>query len=113
MTPSQPSGDATCPHCGSLLWFVKTATGLRFTHKMDSRLGRSILSKRLNSSSTASGATPSFKPGDAVRIREGTFASFEGKVAETDDARRMVIVTIDIFGRRTDVELEESQLEPV
>lgn len=22
--PSQPAGDAPCPHCGSLLWFVKT-----------------------------------------------------------------------------------------
>ena len=24
LEPSTPTGDAPCPHCGSLLWFVKT-----------------------------------------------------------------------------------------
>lgn len=27
--PSQPPGDAPCPHCGSLLWFLPTSTGIR------------------------------------------------------------------------------------
>ncbi len=28
--PSQPAGDAPCPQCGTLLWFVRTGGGLRF-----------------------------------------------------------------------------------
>ena len=27
--PSQPPGDAPCPHCGSLLWFLPTSKGMR------------------------------------------------------------------------------------
>ncbi len=27
--PSQPSGDAPCPGCGTLLWYVRTSAGLR------------------------------------------------------------------------------------
>ena len=32
--PSMPSGDATCPNCGTLLWFFETPAGLQF---LDSR----------------------------------------------------------------------------
>jgi acyl carrier protein len=28
--PSQPTGDATCPNCGTLLWFFDTSAGMRF-----------------------------------------------------------------------------------
>jgi acyl carrier protein len=28
--PSQPQGDAPCPRCGTLLWFVQTSAGVRF-----------------------------------------------------------------------------------
>jgi acyl carrier protein len=28
--PSQPAGDAPCPTCGALLWFVKISEGIRF-----------------------------------------------------------------------------------
>ena len=28
--PSSPVGDAPCPRCGTLLWFVNTGGGLRF-----------------------------------------------------------------------------------
>lgn len=31
--PSFPAGDAPCPHCGSLLWFVSTNAGLFFFEK--------------------------------------------------------------------------------
>lgn len=27
--PSHPPGDAPCPHCGSLLWFGQTSSGMR------------------------------------------------------------------------------------
>jgi acyl carrier protein len=29
MEPSQPPGDAPCPQCGTLLWFLKTSRGVR------------------------------------------------------------------------------------
>ena len=28
--PSQPPGDAPCPNCGVLLWFIRTSSGVRF-----------------------------------------------------------------------------------
>lgn len=28
--PSNPPGDAPCPHCGTLLWFFDTSAGIRF-----------------------------------------------------------------------------------
>lgn len=28
--PSAPSGDAPCPQCGTLLWFVNTENGVRY-----------------------------------------------------------------------------------
>jgi acyl carrier protein len=30
MEPSLPSGDAPCPRCGTLLWFIKTKDGLHY-----------------------------------------------------------------------------------
>ena len=33
--PSQPSGDATCPICGHLLWFVASADVVRFWDRAD------------------------------------------------------------------------------
>jgi acyl carrier protein len=30
LEPSDPAGDAPCPQCGTLLWFVRTSAGLRF-----------------------------------------------------------------------------------
>lgn len=29
LEPSAPLGDAPCPHCGCLLWFFKTASGVQ------------------------------------------------------------------------------------
>jgi acyl carrier protein len=33
--PSPPSGDAPCPKCGTLLWFIDSPSGMRF-YKSDS-----------------------------------------------------------------------------
>ncbi len=30
LEPSQPAGDAPCPNCGVLLWFIKTLEGARY-----------------------------------------------------------------------------------
>ena len=54
-----------------------------------------------------------FKKGDRVKVNEGTFENFEGDVEKIDEANGRVIVTINIFGRSTPVELEYWQIESV
>jgi transcriptional antiterminator NusG len=55
----------------------------------------------------------SFKPGDRVKINEGTFENFEGDVDTIDQTNGRVTVMINIFGRSTPVELEYWQIESV
>jgi transcriptional antiterminator NusG len=54
-----------------------------------------------------------FNKGDRVKIKEGTFENFEGEVDEVIEAKGLVRVMIQIFGRPTPVELEYWQVEPV
>lgn len=49
--------------------------------------------------------------GDIVKIKEGTFDTFEGTVDSIDEASGKIIVLIEIFGRSTPVELEYWQVE--
>lgn len=51
-----------------------------------------------------------FKPGDRVKINEGTFENFEGNVDSIDETNGRVTVMINIFGRSTPVELEYWQV---
>ena len=55
----------------------------------------------------------SFKLGDRVKVKEGTFESFEGEVNSIDEQSGRVTVMINIFGRSTPVELEYWQAEQV
>jgi transcription termination/antitermination protein NusG len=50
---------------------------------------------------------------DAVKIKEGTFESFEGTVEAIDEEHGKITVLIEIFGRSTPVELEYWQAEKV
>jgi hypothetical protein len=113
--PSTPGGDAPCPHCGTLLWFVSTDDG---------SLMFSALALRFRPSASSTGeARPDraerapvrwqgqIETGDRVRITEGTFENFEGQVDNIDPTGRRVTVLITIFGRVTPVELELSQIE--
>ena len=52
-----------------------------------------------------------FEVGEQVRISGGPFASFNGVVAEIDDARSRLKIAISIFGRRKPVEIEFGQVE--
>lgn len=54
-----------------------------------------------------------FKTGDRVKIKEGTFESFEGTIESIDEAKGRVTVLIEIFGRSTPVELEYWEIESV
>src|SRR5581483_7850241 len=52
-----------------------------------------------------------FEKGDAVRIIDGPFANFSGKVDEVNTERGTLRVMVTIFGRATPVELEFLQVE--
>ncbi len=54
-----------------------------------------------------------FSLGDRVKVKEGTFESFEGEVNAIDEHSGRVTVMINIFGRSTPVELEYWQAEQV
>lgn len=50
-------------------------------------------------------------PGDLVKVKEGPFENFEGRVDSLDHHTGKVKVMIEIFGRSTEVELEHWQVE--
>lgn len=52
-----------------------------------------------------------FAVGEAVRITDGPFANFAGKVEEVDARRSTLKVMVSIFGRATPVELDFFQVE--
>ncbi|MBU2101468.1 transcription termination/antitermination protein NusG [Patescibacteria group bacterium] len=51
------------------------------------------------------------KVGETVRIIDGPFKDYDGKVAEVDEARGRVKVMVPVFGRDTAVELDSLQIK--
>ncbi len=51
------------------------------------------------------------KIGDLVKITDGPFKDFEGKVSEVDEERGKVKVLVNMFGRDTPVELDSLQIK--
>ncbi len=51
------------------------------------------------------------KVGDTVKITDGPFKDFDGKVSEIDEKRGKVHVFVNMFGRDTPVELDSLQIK--
>jgi transcriptional antiterminator NusG len=50
---------------------------------------------------------------ETVRVKEGPFTNFTGKIEAIDVDKRKVKVLVNMFGRETPVELEFSQIEKI
>ena len=48
---------------------------------------------------------------DPVRIIDGPFKNFEGKVSNVDETRGKIKVLVSMFGRETPVELDALQVK--
>lgn len=53
------------------------------------------------------------QPGMPVKIGDGPFKGFEGKVSEVDGARGKVKVLVSMFGRETPLELDFTQVKKI
>lgn len=54
-----------------------------------------------------------FRLGDRVRILEGPFASFTGTVEGINQAKLLLKVRVDIYGRRSDVKVRFGAAEKI
>jgi transcriptional antiterminator NusG len=54
-----------------------------------------------------------FSVGDSVKINDGPFAEFMGRVDEVNDAQGKVKVLVSVFGRETPVELDFMQISNI
>jgi transcriptional antiterminator NusG len=53
------------------------------------------------------------KVGDSVKIVDGPFKDFDGKVSEIDEDRGKIKVLVNMFGRDTPVELDSLQIKKI
>ncbi|KPJ54968.1 antitermination protein NusG [Parcubacteria bacterium DG_72] len=53
------------------------------------------------------------KVGDSVKIIDGPFKDFDGKVSEIDEDRGKIKVLVNMFGRDTPVELDSLQIKKI
>lgn len=51
--------------------------------------------------------------GDPVKIVDGPFKDFDGKVSDVDDSKGKIKVLVNMFGRETPVELDSLQIKKI
>lgn len=54
-----------------------------------------------------------FSIGENVKVKEGPFANFVGRIDEIDASRSKIKVMVNMFGRETPVELDFDQVEKI
>ncbi|MBM7707502.1 transcription termination/antitermination protein NusG [Chryseomicrobium sp. FSL W7-1435] len=54
-----------------------------------------------------------FDIGELVEVLEGPFAHFQGKVEAIDGAKGKITVSVDMFGRETNMELDYEQVQKI
>jgi transcriptional antiterminator NusG len=79
----------------------------------DLQAARMLDTKEEAASTAKQKITVDYEIGDAVKVLDGPFATFNGVVEELDFDRGRVKVSVSIFGRATPVELEFEQVERV
>jgi len=77
----------------------------------DTEAARMLQSKEEAAAAPKQKVKVDFEIGDAVKVLDGPFASFNGTVEELDFDKSKVKVSVSIFGRATPVELDFEQVE--
>ena len=57
--------------------------------------------------------TMDVKSGDSVKITDGPFKEFDGKISEVNEAKGKIKVLVNMFGRETPIELDFLQVKKV
>lgn len=57
--------------------------------------------------------TVDLRVGDLVKVMDGPFKDYDGKVSEVDESRGRIKVMVPIFGRDTAIELDSLQVKKV
>ena len=71
------------------------------------------LLKRAEETSAEPEVTIDLQVGMAVKIGDGPFKGFEGKINEIDATRGKAKVLVSMFGRETPLELDFSQMKKI
>jgi transcription termination/antitermination protein NusG len=70
-----------------------------------------VIKDQVTDSEDAERPKVSFDIGETIKINDGPFLNFSGMIEEIEPDKGKLKVTVDIFGRKTPVELEYWQVE--
>ncbi len=70
-----------------------------------------VIKEQVSDSEDTEKPKVNFEVGETVKINDGPFLNFSGMIEEIEPEKGKLKVTVDIFGRKTPVELEYWQVE--